>query len=135
MTDQNAPDASGSPTGPPSTDNQPAADPTITIDDFLKVKLRVGRVLEAANHPNADKLIVLQVDLGDEKRKLCAGLRGHYEADALVGKNVIVVSNLAPRKMRGEISQGMILAASSADGSQVIALTTESDIAPGSSVS
>jgi len=135
VTDQHSPDASGSPTDSPSTDNQPAADPTITIDDFLKVKLRVGRVLEAANHPNADKLIVLQVDLGDEKRQLCAGLRGHYEAESLVGKNVIVVSNLAPRKMRSEISQGMILAASSPDRSQVIALTTESDIAPGSSVS
>jgi len=111
------------------------ADSTITIDDFAKVKLRVGKVLEAGIHPNADKLLVLQVDLGDEKRQLCAGLRAHYEPDQLVGCNVIVVSNLAPRTMRGQVSQGMLLAACSGDRSEVVVLTTERDIAAGSSVS
>ena len=116
-------------------DPTPIATDTITIDDFLKIKLRVGRVLEATAHPNADKLIVLKVDLGDEQRQLCAGLRGFYEPEQLVGKNIVVVANLAPRMMRGLESQGMLLAASSADHSQVIVLTPDGDIAPGSGVS
>lgn len=107
----------------------------ITIDDFAKVKLRVAKVLEAKVHPQADKLLLLKVDLGDEQRQICAGIRAHYQPEDLVGKNVIVVANLAPRSMRGELSQGMLLAASTADRSQVIVLTTERDIAPGSSIS
>jgi methionine--tRNA ligase beta chain len=108
---------------------------TITIDDFLKVKLRVARVVEAREHPNADKLLLLTIDLGDEQRQLCAGLRGHYQPEQLVGKHIVVVANLAPRKMRGEMSQGMLLAASSADRESVIVLTTDQPIAPGSAVS
>ena len=108
---------------------------TITFDDFVKLKLRVGKVTEAQPHPNADKLILMQVDLGDEKRQLCAGLRGYYEPEDLVGKNIIMVVNLPPRKMRGLESQGMLLAASTPDHSQVILLTTDKDIAPGSAVS
>lgn len=107
---------------------------TITFDDFVKVKLRVAKVLEADSHPNADKLLRLQVDLGDEKRQICAGLVGHYTPEELVGKNIIVVANLAPRKMRGEISQGMLLAASNADHSQVIVVGPTADIEPGASV-
>ncbi|MFQ5491877.1 MAG: methionine--tRNA ligase subunit beta [Phycisphaerae bacterium] len=107
----------------------------IAYDDFCKVQLRVGRIVEASDHPNADKLLVLQVDLGDERRQLCAGLKGHYTPEQLVGRNIIVVANLAPRTMRGLESQGMLLAASDADHAQVILLTTAEDIAPGSSVS
>jgi len=116
---------------------EPKASPTdlISIDDFAKVKLRVGRVIEASEHPNADKLLVLKVDLGDHQRQLCAGIKGHYTPEQLVGRNLIVVSNLAPRMMRGVESQGMLLAASSSDRTRVIVLTTESDIEPGSSVS
>lgn len=113
---------------PPKTD-------TITFDDFAKVKLRVGRVLEAADHPNADKLLVLKVDLGSEQRQIVAGLRGFYNAEQLVGRNIILVANLAPRMMRGQESQGMLLAASNADRSRVIVLTPEADIEPGSVVS
>ncbi len=112
--------------------DQPA---TITFEDFAKVQMRIGRIVEAAPHPNADKLIVLQVDLGTEKRQLCAGLRGYYEPEQMVGKNIVVVTNLAPRKMRGEISEGMLLAASTPGLEQVILLTTDQDIPPGSSVS
>ncbi len=108
---------------------------TITFDDFAKVKLRVGRVVEAGDHPNADKLLVLKVDLGDEKRQIVAGLKGYYRPDQLLGRNVVLVSNLAPRTMRGVESQGMLLAASTADRTRVIVLTTESDIDPGSAVS
>ena len=116
---------------------EPAPQPTdiISFDEFTRVKLRVGRVLEASDHPNADKLIVLRVDMGDHQRQLCAGLKGHYTPEQLIGKNIIVVANLAPRMMRGLESRGMLLAASSADRSRVIVLTTDSDIEPGSLIS
>jgi methionine--tRNA ligase beta chain len=108
---------------------------TISFEDFCKVKLRVGKVVEASDHPNADRLLVLKVDLGDEQRQLCAGLKGIYEPSDLVGRNIIVVANLAPRMMRGVESQGMLLAASLDDRNQIITLTTSEDIAPGASVS
>jgi methionyl-tRNA synthetase len=92
-------------------------------------------VLEAREHPNADKLYVLKIDTGGgEQRQLCAGLRSHYTPEQLVGRLIVVVANLAPRALRGEISQGMLLAAGSADKSQVIFLTPERDIAPGAKV-
>ena len=107
----------------------------VQFDDFLKLNLRVGTITQAELHPQADKLIVLQVDLGAEKRQLVAGIRGHYDPAALTGKQIIVVANLAPRMMRGVESQGMLLAATSPDQTQVILLTTERPIAPGSRVS
>jgi len=109
--------------------------PEITIDDFAKLDLRVARVLEAGPHPNADKLILLKIDLGDEQRQLCAGLRGYYEPAALVGKHIVIIANLAPRTMRGEVSQGMLLAASTPDRSEVVVLTVDRDVPAGSSVS
>lgn len=115
--------------------DMPAKPDLIQFEDFFKVDLRIGKIIEAMDHPNADKLFLLKVDLGTEQRQLCAGLRGHYTAEQLVGKNIVVVANLAPRKMRGEVSQGMLLAASSEDKSQVILLTTEADLAPGSLIS
>ncbi len=108
---------------------------TITFDDFQKVELRVGKVIEAEHHPNADRLLVLKVDLGDQQRQICAGLRDVYEPEQLMGRNIIVVANLAPRMMRGIESQGMLLAASDEDRSKIITLTTSEDIAPGASVS
>ena len=117
-----------------SGDSQSGQAETISFDDFTKVKLRVGRVIEASDHPNADKLIVLKVDLGDEQRQICAGLKGYYKGEDLVGRNLVIVTNLAPRKMRGVESNGMLLAGVTADHSQVVVVTTESDIAPGSEV-
>ena len=108
---------------------------TIAFDDFLKLDLRVARVVEAREHPNADRLLVLKIDLGTEQRQPVAGLRGHYEPADLVGRLIVVVRNLAPRKMRGEESQGMLLAASDEDKNQVVLLTPMSDIAPGAKVS
>ncbi|MFH1419211.1 MAG: methionine--tRNA ligase subunit beta, partial [Planctomycetota bacterium] len=96
---------------------------TISFDDFVKIDLRVARVIEADVHPDADKLLVLKIDLGGETRQLIAGLRGHYEPAELVGKLIVVVANLAPRKMRGLESQGMLLAASNEDHSQVVLLS------------
>lgn len=107
----------------------------IQYDDFAKLDLRVGKIVEAVDHPNADKLLVLQVDLGTSRCQLCAGLRGHYAAEQLVGKTIVVLTNLAPRKMRGEVSQGMLLAASTDDHSKVILLTTDADLPSGSKVS
>ena len=107
----------------------------IAYDDFVKLDLRVARVVDAKAHPNADKLLVLQVDMGTETRQIVAGIRTYYEPADLVGKLIIVVANLAPRTMRGEESRGMLLAASTEDRSKVILLTPMADIPPGSKVS
>ena len=107
----------------------------IRYEDFTKVDLRVAKVVEAYDHPGADKLIVLKIDLGTEQRQLCAGLRGHYEPASLIGRNIIVVANLAPRMMRGQESNGMLLAASTADHARIILLQPDADIEPGSKVS
>lgn len=107
----------------------------IQFDDFLKLNLRVGTVTQAEVHPAADKLLVLQVDLGSERRQIIAGIRGYYEPETLVGRQIVVVANLAPRMMRGMESQGMLLAASNEDHTEVIVLTPERAIAPGSRVS
>jgi methionyl-tRNA synthetase len=113
---------------------QPAST-TIQYDDFTKVHLRVAKILEAYDHPNADKLIVLKIDLGTEQRQICAGIRGQYEAAQLIGRNIVVVANLAPRMMRGVESNGMLLAASNPDHTRVILLAPDADIQPGSVVS
>jgi methionyl-tRNA synthetase len=108
---------------------------TIPFDDFAKMDLRVAKVLEAFDHPNAYKLIVLKIDLGTEQRQICAGLRGHYEPASLVGRNIIVVANLAPRMMRGQESKGMLLAASPPDHARIVLLQPDADIEPGAKVS
>lgn len=110
-------------------------DDSITFDDFARVDLRVARVLEAKAHPNADKLLVLKVDVGSDERQIVAGIRGYYQPEDLVGKSIIVVKNLKPRTMRNETSQGMLLAASTEDRSQVILVTPMADIPPGAKVS
>lgn len=107
----------------------------IQFDDFAKVDLRVATVISAEPHPNADKLMVLQVDLGDEKRQILAGIRAYYEPEQLVGQQIVVVKNLAPRQMRGLESQGMLLAASNSDHSKVILVRPEKEIEPGAAVS
>jgi methionyl-tRNA synthetase len=116
------------------SENEQASD-KIQFSDFTKVQLRVAKVLEAREHPNADKLIVLKIDLGDEQRQICAGLRGYYEPESLVGRLIVVVANLAPRMMRGEESNGMLLAASDANHMRIILLQPEADIEPGAAVS
>jgi methionyl-tRNA synthetase len=108
---------------------------TIQFDDFAKVQLRVATVLDCKPHPNADKLLLVQIDLGDEKRQLCAGLRAHYQPEQLIGKQIVVVANLAPRTMRGEVSNGMLLAASDPATGKVIVITPSEAVSPGSKVS
>src|SRR5271170_759736 len=108
---------------------------TIQYDDFAKLELRVATVLECKPHANADKLLVLKIDLGTEQRQICAGLRQHCAPEELVGKQIVVVANLAPRQMRGEISQGMLLAATDPASGKVIVVTPSQPTAAGSKVS
>ncbi len=119
-----------------SKDASPTTTPQITYDDFAKLDLRVATVLECRPHENADKLLVLQIDVGNgERRQICAGLRQHYAPEQLVGKQIVVVANLAPRTMRGQVSQGMLLAATDAATGKVITVTPSEATAAGSKVS
>ena len=102
----------------PTDNRQPTTDNCISIDDFLKVDLRVGEIKVAERIPNADKLLRFEIDLGEaEHRQILAGLAEYYDPETLVGRKVVVVANLKPRKMRGLESQGMICAASLEDNS------------------
>jgi methionyl-tRNA synthetase len=110
----------------------PASEPVettnlIEIDDFAKVDLRVGQVLSAERIPKADKLLLLKVDLGEaEPRQILAGIAQYYEPEKLIGRKVVIVANLKPRKLRGLESQGMVVAASyGEEGRPVIATFTE----------
>ncbi len=94
----------------------------ITIDDFFKVELRVGQIKTAERVPKTDKLVHMSVDIGEaEPRSIVAGIAMAYEPEALIGRKVVVVANLAPRKMRGLVSQGMLCAASVEGGKPVLA--------------
>ena len=104
----------------------------ITIDEFAKVELRIATIKAAEPHPKADRLLVLRIDLGSEERQLVAGIRAHYDPAALVGRQVIVVANLEPAKLRGIESQGMVLAA--ADGDRVVLLRPDDAVTPGAVV-
>src|SRR5262249_7844179 len=107
----------------------------IQYDDFAKLDLRVATIVDCKPHGNADKLLVLQIELANgEKRQICAGLRQHYQPEQLVGKQIIVVANLAPRQMRGEVSNGMLLAATDPASGRVIIATPAEPVAPGSKV-
>ena len=121
----------------PSRGGTPSAGSTspapITIDEFQKIALRVGMIVAAEDHPNADRLIVLKVDVGESApRQLVAGIKPAYQASDLVGKHVVVVANLKPAMLRGVESQGMVLAAS--DGSSIVLLSPERPIRTGSTV-
>jgi len=105
----------------------------ITIDDFFKVDLRVATILEAEKVEKADRLLRLQVDVGGETRQLVAGIAEHYSPEELVGKSIVVVANLKPAKIRGVESNGMLLAASGADGTVSI-LQPLKEVEPGSRV-
>jgi methionyl-tRNA synthetase len=117
-----APEHSGAAPAPPE-----GVATYITIDDFVKVEMRVGEVLTAERVPKSDKLLRFTVDLGEpQPRQILAGIAEHYEPEKLVGRKVAVVSNLKPRKLRGFESQGMVLAASvGEEGRPVLATFTE----------
>jgi methionyl-tRNA synthetase len=96
---------------------------TINYEDFAKLELRVAKVLEARPHPNAERLLLMQVDVGDQQKQIVAGIRQHYTPEQLVGKLIVIVNNLAPAMLRGETSNGMLLAATSEE--RVILLTLD----------
>jgi len=115
--------AASAPAAPTPAPTTPAvAEPQyINIDDFAKVDLRVAQILVAERIPKADKLLRLEVDLGYEKRQILAGIAQYYEPEKLIGRKIVIVANLAPRKMRGLMSNGMLLAASLEGGSPALA--------------
>lgn len=105
----------------------------ITIDDFARVELKAGTIRRAEPHPNADRLVVLSVDLGEaEERQIVAGIRAAYAPEDLVGRQVVVVANLKPARLRGLESRGMLLAASDESGLRIV--SPEKPVTPGSRV-
>ena len=140
---ENAATAPATPAGPkpvagektsPAAAAEPVAKPAIVYDDFAKLDLRVGTILSAAKVEKADKLLKLEVDLGTEQRIIVSGIAQHFEAEEIVGKQVVVVANLAPRKMRGIESNGMILMAEDKQG-KLHFVNPEDTIPAGSGVS
>ena len=105
----------------------------ICFEEFGKVQLRTARVLEAEKVPKADKLLKLQIDLGSETRQIVAGIAEYYSPEDIIGKNLVIVSNLKPATIRGVESNGMLLAAKS--GKKLVLVTTDDDIAPGADIS
>lgn len=105
----------------------------IKIDQFAEVELKTAKILEAGPHPDADRLLVMKIDVGEEEpRQLVAGIRADWEPEELVGRTIIVVANLKPAKLRGVVSQGMLLAVKGTD--KVIPLGVDGDVAPGTRV-
>src|SRR5204863_5831481 len=95
---------------------------TITIDDFAKLDLRVAEVLSAERVAGADKLLQLRVNLGTEERTVLAGVAPFYDPETLIGRKIVLIANLAPRKMRGVVSHGMILAADAGEEGEGVAI-------------
>jgi len=121
------PAATAAPAAPPQADNR------ISIDDFMKIDLRVAKVLAAERVPNSKKLMKLSIDVGSEQRTLVAGIAEAYEAEQLVGRTIGIVFNLKPAKLMGIESNGMILAAS-AEGGKPVLVAFDGEIAPGSRI-
>ena len=105
----------------------------IEFDDFMKLDIRVGTVLECTKVPKADKLLQFRIDDGLEKRTIVSGIAQHYKPEDLVGKQVCFIANLAPRKLKGIESQGMILSALNYDESLSV-ITVDREVKPGSEV-
>jgi methionyl-tRNA synthetase len=116
-------------TQPEPVEEQP--ENLVTFDDFQKVDLRIAEVLTAEKVTGADKLLKLQISLGDEERQIIAGIAQHYKAQELVGRRIVVVANLQPAKIRGEESKGMLLAAEGKDGKLVLATVDDPNLPPG----
>lgn len=105
------------------------------FDDFSKIRLTVAEIIKAEPHPNADKLIKLQLRLGDREKQICAGIRAYYQPEELVGRRIVVVDNLEPRKLRGEVSNGMLLAAHGPNDTIALVTLDKPDFPSGGQVS
>ena len=103
-----------------------------TIEQFKELEFKVARVAEAKKHPNADRLLILSVEIGAEKKEIVSGIALHYQPEQLVGKLVVVVNNLEPAVIRGVASQGMVLAAQ--DGEVLTLVSPEKPVASGATV-
>lgn len=117
-------------TTPPAAPETAASLPTISIDEFSRIDLRVARISDASAVEGADKLVRLTLDLGSETRQVFAGIKAAYTPESLVGRQVVMVANLAPRKMRFGVSEGMVLAASG-EGPGIFLISPEDGAAPG----
>ena len=104
----------------------------LTLEDFKKISLKTAKVKEVKDHPNADRLYIVKVDLGGEERELVAGIKRSYEPGELIGKVVVIVENLEPAVIRGVESKGMILAAQ--DGENLAVITPDKTISEGATV-
>ncbi len=143
MTADNTPGAdSPAPTPAPAEEAAPVQNPLLpegvtycNFDDFSKIRLTVAEIIQAEAHPKADKLIKLQLRLGDREKQICAGIRAYYTPEELVGKRIIVVDNLEPRKLRGETSHGMLLAARGPDDTLALVTLDKPDFPTGGQVS
>ena len=133
VTDESNPKAQEAGAEPAAKPSVPPTVGRITIQDFKKIELRIGQVVSAEDHPNAEKLLILEVDLGTERIKIVAGLKAHYTPSDLMGKQIVVVTNMEPCKLRGVESNGMLLVAS--DGEKVAYLTPEKPVGLGGKVS
>jgi len=102
----------------------------VSIDDFKKIELKVAEIKEVMEHPNADKLYVITVDLGDKVKQIVAGIRNFYQKEDLLGRQVVVIDNLEPAFLRGVESQGMLLAASDENG--IVIISPEKKVKMGS---
>ncbi len=102
----------------------------ISIDDFAKIDLRVGKIIEAEHIPGT-KLLKLVVDLGSERRQIISGIADYYKPEDIIGKKVVVVANLKPKKIRGYLSEGMILAAGCEKGQRPVIVTVGDEAEPG----
>jgi methionyl-tRNA synthetase len=125
------------PTASPAVATKPQEKPVISIDDFAKLDLRAAKVLEASRVEGSDKLLQLKLDLGTEQRNVFSGISASYKPEDLVGRYVVMIANLAPRKMRFGVSEGMVLCASGPKegGEGVFLLSADSGVAPGMKVS
>lgn len=104
----------------------------ITIDEFKRLDIRVAKIVEVQDHPKADRLLILKLDVGGQTKQTTAGIKGHYEKDDLMGRQVAIVNNLEPAMMRGIESQCMILAAQ--DEGSISILMPDREVAPGSRI-
>ena len=109
--------------------------PTITYEDFQKLDLRTATIKKVEEIENADKLYKLTIDLGNKQRTICAGIKQHYKPEDLINKQIIIIANLEPRKMRGIESQGMLLAAVSEGEKEIVIISPEKEIEDGTPVS
>ena len=119
------------PVGPAEPPSAPEK-PLLTIEEFKQVELKVAQIKNVADHPNADRLYVITVDAGDRTRQIVAGIKRGYAKEDLVGKLIVLVSNLAPVVLRGVESEGMLLAASDQD--TIAVLSPDKPVKPGSGI-